>query len=185
MLKRYATKLFRAAPRKPLERMSKCLTSTATVTTYRAGRYNSVLNTVLIPTTTKGIRFYASSTDGHEIPQEVKMLSDEKYHQEADLFLEDLLDQLETLGEEFPERIPDVELTQGVMTLELLDVGTYVINKQPPNRQIWLSSPVSGPNRFDLYQGEWISLRDGAKLLDILNTEINAAIPEEEVHLKS
>lgn len=160
-------------------------TSAATLTTQRARRYTSMVNMARLPTKTVGRRLYASSTDGHEIPQEVADLSNEKYHQEADLFLEELLDQLETLGEEFPERIPDVELTQGVMTLQLLDVGTYVINKQPPNRQIWLSSPVSGPNRFDLYQGEWISLRDEAKLLDILNTEINAAIPEQEVRLES
>ena len=30
----------------------------------------------------------------------------------------------------------------GVLTLKLGDKGTYVINKQPPNKQIWLSSPV-------------------------------------------
>jgi hypothetical protein len=29
----------------------------------------------------------------------------------------------------------------GVLTLILGDNGTYVINKQPPNKQIWLSSP--------------------------------------------
>jgi hypothetical protein len=29
----------------------------------------------------------------------------------------------------------------GVLTLSLGDRGTYVINKQPPNKQIWLSSP--------------------------------------------
>jgi frataxin len=26
--------------------------------------------------------------------------------------------------------------------------GTWVINKQAPSRQIWLSSPVSGPTHF-------------------------------------
>ena len=30
------------------------------------------------------------------------------------------------------------------------NVGTYVINKQTPNKQIWLSSPISGPKRYDL-----------------------------------
>lgn len=30
----------------------------------------------------------------------------------------------------------------GVLTLKLGDKGTYVINKQPPNKQIWLSSPI-------------------------------------------
>lgn len=34
-----------------------------------------------------------------------------------------------------------VILKSGVLTLILDDKGTYVINKQPPNKQIWLSSP--------------------------------------------
>lgn len=29
-----------------------------------------------------------------------------------------------------------------VLTLKLGELGTYVLNKQTPNRQIWLSSPV-------------------------------------------
>lgn len=29
----------------------------------------------------------------------------------------------------------------GVLTLRMGSAGTYVINKQPPNQQIWLSSP--------------------------------------------
>jgi hypothetical protein len=30
----------------------------------------------------------------------------------------------------------------GVLTVKLGKHGTYVINKQTPNRQIWLSSPI-------------------------------------------
>lgn len=30
----------------------------------------------------------------------------------------------------------------GVLNLRLGSLGTYVINKQPPSRQIWLSSPT-------------------------------------------
>lgn len=37
----------------------------------------------------------------------------------------------------------------GVLEVSLPPSGTYVINKQPPNKQIWLSSPVSGPKRYD------------------------------------
>ena len=33
-------------------------------------------------------------------------------------------------------------LQDGVLTVRLGDLGTYVINKQTPNRQLWLSSPV-------------------------------------------
>ena len=28
--------------------------------------------------------------------------------------------------------------------------GTFVVNKQTPNRQLWLSSPISGPFRYDM-----------------------------------
>lgn len=33
-------------------------------------------------------------------------------------------------------------LQDGVLTVQLGSKGTYVINKQTPNRQIWLSSPI-------------------------------------------
>lgn len=33
-------------------------------------------------------------------------------------------------------------LQSGVLTVKLGQKGTFVINKQTPNRQIWLSSPV-------------------------------------------
>ncbi|UYV67818.1 FXN, partial [Cordylochernes scorpioides] len=37
----------------------------------------------------------------------------------------------------------DVTLSDGVLTVKLNEEhGTYVINKQTPNRQIWLSSPI-------------------------------------------
>jgi len=39
---------------------------------------------------------------------------------------------------------------QGVLTVRLGRHGTYVLNKQTPNRQVWLSSPVSGPFRYGL-----------------------------------
>ncbi|SCU90734.1 LAMI_0E03400g1_1 [Lachancea mirantina] len=124
-------------------------------------------------------RPYASaSTDGHEIPQEILTLTNDVYHEKSDQFLQALQDNLEEISDEYPEVIPDVELSQGVMTLVVPELGTYVINKQPPNKQIWLASPVSGPNRFDLYGGEWVSLRDGSKLLDLLRTELNSVLPE-------
>ncbi|QLL30420.1 hypothetical protein HG536_0A02370 [Torulaspora globosa] len=133
----------------------------------------------------RSLRLYSTaSTDGHDIPPEVLNLSAQEYQAEADRCLETLLDDLEALSDDYPDRIPDVELTQGVMTLQVANVGTYVINKQPPNKQIWLSSPVSGPNRFDLYKGDWISLRDGSSLLDILSSELDDAIPEQEIQLR-
>ncbi|CAI4312671.1 AMM_1a_G0007770.mRNA.1.CDS.1 [Saccharomyces cerevisiae] len=125
-------------------------------------------------------RFVESSTDGQVVPQEVLNLPLEKYHEEADDYLDHLLDSLEELSEAHPGCIPDVELSHGVMTLEIPAFGTYVINKQPPNKQIWLASPLSGPNRFDLLNGEWVSLRNGTKLTDILTEEVEKAISKSQ-----
>ncbi|SSD60351.1 related to Frataxin homolog, mitochondrial [Saccharomycodes ludwigii] len=115
------------------------------------------------------------STTGREVPQEIMELSMEAYDEKSDLFLDDILEKLEDISEKSPDLIPDVELTQGVLTLELSPLGTYVINKQPPNKQIWLSSPLSGPNRFDYYNNSWVSLRDGSLMIDTLNNELKQA----------
>ncbi|SCV05371.1 LANO_0H06018g1_1 [Lachancea nothofagi CBS 11611] len=118
------------------------------------------------------------STDGHQIPREVLELSSDVYHTRSDAFLEAIQDQLEEISDLYPQLLPDVELNQGVMTVAVPAFGTYVLNKQPPNKQIWLSSPISGPNRFDLVQERWVSLRDGQELLELLNRELSTAIPE-------
>ena len=56
-----------------------------------------------------------------------------------------------------------MEYSAGVLTLVVEGVGTYVLNKQPPNKQIWLSSPVSGPKRYDwvAYAGDDAGGREG------------------------
>lgn len=67
--------------------------------------------------------------------------------------------------------------------------GTYIINKQPPNKQIWLSSPQSGPKRYDWVLhgeamdqkegggvGDWIYLRDGTSLTDLLRKELGLEV---------
>eukprot|EP00069_Balaena_mysticetus_P018386 bmy_11060T0 len=59
-------------------------------------------------------------------------------------FFEDLADKPYTL-EDY-----DVSFGSGVLTIKLGgDLGTYVINKQTPNKQIWLSSPSSGPKHYN------------------------------------
>lgn len=59
-----------------------------------------------------------------------------------------------------------------MLTILLGKKGTYVINKQTPNRQIWLSSPISGPKRYDYHDGRWIYRHDGQELKTLLETEL-------------
>jgi len=92
------------------------------------------------------------------------------------------------------------------LTLTHPSKGTYVLNKQPPNKQIWLSSPVSGPKRFDwvlrpsggmdskqdtegsqgdvgddghVGGGKWTYIRDGSNLSEILRDELGVVLSHE------
>lgn len=77
--------------------------------------------------------------------------------------------------------VPDFDCVQsmGVLTLSLGGRGTYVINKQAPNQQLWWSSPLSGPIRFRLIfddsgssAPQWVSTRRGEALETLLAQEI-------------
>lgn len=68
---------------------------------------------------------------------------------------------------------PPLRAQDGVLTLALGDKGTYVLNKQAPNKQIWSSSPVSGPVRYDWTRGQWVYLRDGHEMKARLSAELS------------
>lgn len=101
-------------------------------------------------------------------------LSVDDYHRVSDMTMDTLTENLEALGDEIELEGMDVEYSSGVLTLKLGDKGTFVINKQPPNKQIWLSSPLSGPKRFDYDTGSkvWFYHRDGSTLDGLLNSEL-------------
>ncbi|KAH9949022.1 Frataxin [Amylocystis lapponica] len=111
-------------------------------------------------------------------------LSIETYHQLSDATMDSLLGTLEDLIDSIDRPDYEVEYSSGVLTLKLGDKGTYVINKQPPNKQIWLSSPLSGPKRYDysVKQDDWVYERDGRSMGELLNRELSSAF-EQEVDL--
>ncbi len=59
----------------------------------------------------------------------------------------------------------------GVITLDLGQRGTYVINKQPPNKQIWFSSLD-----FDSATSQWVDSRNGELLETLLNGELSPSL---------
>jgi len=105
-------------------------------------------------------------------------LSMSHYHEVADKTMDLLLESLEELHEVESLEGYDVEFHSGVLTLNLGPHGTYVVNKQPPNRQIWLSSPFSGPKRYDYIEDEdkWVYSRDGRTLHSLLSDELSTAL---------
>ena len=81
----------------------------------------------------------------------------------------------ETLGDDL-----DIDLEGGILTIRLDAGGIYVINRQAPNRQIWLASPASGAWHFDFRDGpgkagRWVATRGGEALSALLARELGAA----------
>jgi len=71
------------------------------------------------------------------------------FHREADATLDALCERYEEELEEIIKGDFDATYSDGIFSLKLGDFGSYVLNKQSPNRQIWLSSPISGPKRYN------------------------------------
>ncbi|THV05964.1 Frataxin, partial [Dendrothele bispora CBS 962.96] len=102
----------------------------------------------------------------------------ERYHRLSDSAMDTLCEDLENILDNLGNPSYEVEYSSGVLTLKLGGHGTYVINKQPPNKQIWLSSPVSGPKRYDYSEsdGHWRYSRNNESLSELLNTELSKTL---------
>jgi len=116
-------------------------------------------------------------------------LNDDDFHNLADAFLERVLAAVEDVQEKRDDI--DVDYHDGVMNVTVREAETFVLNKQPPNKQIWLSSPVSGPKRYDWVvfgetmadkedsgQGDWVYLRDGSLLRNLLHQEVGLHVED-------
>lgn len=126
------------------------------------------------------VRDFSSKTDLKHVEGPVALdyssvLPEEEFHKLSDEFLHNLQEKLEEYGDDLQIDGFDLDYASGVLTVKLGDVGTYVINKQSPNRQIWLSSPMSGPARFDWDRESqaWIYRRTKANLLTLMETELS------------
>jgi len=86
---------------------------------------------------------------------------------------------LDTLFDQVEDQLGDwldVEMTGGILQIELPDGATYVVNKHGPTKEIWLSSPKSGAWHFASDDGAaWHSTRGTEELTALLSAELTAA----------
>jgi frataxin len=93
---------------------------------------------------------------------------------------DDFLAKVEGVFDEINDpAIEDLDLASGVLEVTTRS-GKFVINRQAPNKQLWLSSPLSGPHHYDLV-GEsanvaWKSDRDGHDLREKLEQEFSTLL---------
>ena len=99
--------------------------------------------------------------------------NESEFHTVADETLEDIQDAVDVALEEYytenenenDDNDNDDEFetvyASGVLNMTFPPHGTWVLNKQTPNRQIWWSSPISGPRRYeyDENRSEWMYTR--------------------------
>ena len=103
--------------------------------------------------------------------------SEAAYHRVADDLLHGLQDAVEAALEDLdnaPAEL-DISYASGVLTMALPPHGTWVLNKQTPNQQIWWSSPLSGPKRFE-YTADgnlWFATQNGLSLVPLLAQELS------------
>jgi len=67
----------------------------------------------------------------------------------------------------------DVDLESGILTLTCPDGSRVIVNRQTPNREIWVAAR-SGGFHFRMQDGEWRDTRSGEELVASL-TRIVAA----------
>jgi len=63
----------------------------------------------------------------------------------------------------------------GVLKFQITNEKKYVLNIQRPTQQLWVSSPVSGPYKFEfeIEKKCWIDVKNNLELYELLNKEIN------------
>jgi frataxin len=112
-------------------------------------------------------------------PLQLRLFQSEiDYHKVADSTLETIQEQLDEVIEDSGLEEAEVMLANGVLTLHLPPHGTWVLNKQAPNMQLWWSSPLSGPKRFE-YQDEcWCATQNGLALGPLLVQEVRRFYPD-------
>ncbi len=102
----------------------------------------------------------------------------ELYHDMANLTIEGVQEVYEDYSDATPDQQVEVECASDVLNVTVGAHGTFVLNKQAPNKQLWLSSPVSGPLRYDFCpeSAAWLNSRDRHPLLPLLVADFEALV---------
>ena len=84
--------------------------------------------------------------------------------------------------------IKNIELNDNILTIDLNNDKTYILNINKINKQLWLSSPFSGPKRFeyDKKTNQWLDINNyKINLYKILNNEFNNLIKQNKLIIKN
>ncbi|KAJ9446698.1 Frataxin [Diplonema papillatum] len=79
--------------------------------------------------------------------------------------------------------IEDVAPSSGVLEIVVENVGTYILNRQEPKKQLWMSSPLSGPSQFSMCIEDgavvWRDYTYKRELYSLLSDEFKSILKED------
>ena len=114
---------------------------------------------------------YMATINANQVNRELM-----NYHIASDKYLEEvenwLLDNADG-----NKNLIDVYYESGVLSIKTIN-GAFVLNKQPPIQQLWLSSYLSGPLHFKLQKGKftWVCTKSESELTNILAKDLEVAL---------
>lgn len=89
------------------------------------------------------------------------IMTESEFHRAVDAVLARVESALEDFGE------LDVDLEGGILTVTGPDGSKVIVNRQTPNREIWVAARTGGFH-FALRDGEWRDTRSGGELFAAL-----------------
>ena len=110
---------------------------------------------------------------GADLPRGMAMardMTEDEYNNIANQLLDDILEKLEF--EEDSRDSYEVNASGDGVIHVVQPAGTWVLNKQTPSRQIWLSSPLTGPTHYKLAGDEWVCTKDDHRMVDRLREQL-------------
>lgn len=103
------------------------------------------------------------SRDGNTGMNTPFRMEESEFHQRADAVLAAIEAALEAAGADV-----DSEINGGILTLEFVDGGKIIVNRQTPNRELWVAARSGGFHfRFD--GAAWRDTRSGEPLGALLS----------------
>jgi CyaY protein len=84
-------------------------------------------------------------------------MNETEFHQSVDAVLARIERSVENVG------ALDVDLESGILTITCPDTSRVIVNRQTPNREIWVAAR-SGGFHFAWRDGEWRDTRSGEEL---------------------
>ena len=85
------------------------------------------------------------------------IMNESDFHRDVDA----VLARIESAVEDRDEL--DVDLESGILTVTCPDQSRIIVNRQTPNREIWVAAR-SGGFHFRKHEGAWIDTRSGDEL---------------------